>query len=164
VGCTLAALGWAMQAYVDLVRLEASVVDTRARVETASRVRLELVENLLLDTRAGRHADALAQVELAATRVSELGLFPGGLENDSGQQEFRNAQSNLTAALEVIWDGGTGKRDLSVEFAISDLKPAIQRWSATLDRGLAELERQLESFRASAGGFPGSLIAAIPRR
>jgi len=164
VGCLLAALGWGLQTYIELVRLEASVVDTRDRVETASRVRLELVENLLHDARADGGAEALAGVELAATRVRELALLPAGLESDAGQAEFRSAQRELSSALDVVWDGGAASQDASVELAISDLRPEIQRWSVTLERGLAELDRQLGSFRASAAGFPGSLIAAIPRR
>ena len=164
LGCVLAGLGWSMQAYVDLVRLEASVVDTRARVETASRIRLELVENLLRDAQTGRRTDALTQVDLAAARVREQGLLPADLESDGCPMEFRDAQGRLTAALDAVWDGRWGARDRSVELAISDLKPEIQRWSAALDLGLEELEKQLESFRSSAAGFPGLLIAAIPRR
>ena len=164
MGCLLAGLGWTMQAYVDLVRLEASVVDTRARVETAGRIRLELVENLLRDARTGRRTEALAQVDLAATRVREQGLLPAGLESDGCTLEFRDAQGQLTAALDAVWDGRTGTQDRSVELTISDLKPEIQRWSAILERGLEQLEKQLESFRSAAAGFPGALIAAIPRR
>jgi len=164
LGCTLAGLGWSMQVYVDLVRLEASVIDTRARVETASRIRLELVENLLRDGRTGRRTDALTQVDLAATRVRRQGLLPADLEINGCPVEFRDAQRRLTEALDVVWDGRRGSQDRSVELAIFDLKPEIQRWSATLDRGLEELEIQLDSFRSSAAGFPGALIAAIPRR
>jgi hypothetical protein len=78
--------------------------------------------------------------------------------------EFRDAQGHLTAALDAVWDGRWGAQDRSVELAISDLKPEIQHWSVTLDLGLEELEEQMESFRSSAAGFPGLLIAAIPRR
>jgi hypothetical protein len=164
VGCLLAALGWGMQAYVDLVRLEAAVVDARARVETASRIRLELVENLLRDAQAGRGAEALTQVDLAAMRVRDLGLLPAALDAEGCPTEFLAAQDDLTAALDAVWAGGREMGDRTVELAITDLRPEIQRWSATLDRGMDELNEQLQSFRSSAVGFPGSLIAAIPRR
>ena len=48
----LGALGWGLSVYVGLVRLEARVADACSRAEAASRLRLELVENLLRETRA----------------------------------------------------------------------------------------------------------------
>ena len=96
VGCLLAALGWGMQAYVDLVRLEAAVVDARARVETASRIRLELVENLLRDAQAGRRAEALSQVDLAAMRVRDLGLLPAALDAEGCPTDFLAAQEECS--------------------------------------------------------------------
>lgn len=164
IGCLLAALGWGMQTYVDLVRLEAAVVDTRDRVETASRVRLELVENLLRDARPARRVDTLDQVDRAASRVREMGLMPTALEIDDYPDEFVAAQDDLTTALDAVWEGVSGPRDGNVERAVTDLRPEIQRWSANLDRGLEELREQLQTFHASTVSFPGSWIAAIPRR
>jgi hypothetical protein len=163
-GCVLACLGWALQAYVDLLRMEASVVDTRARVETASRIRLKLVENLLQESREVAGSGALAQVDRAAARVREVGLLPELLEDLEGQAGFRDAQGELTAALDAVWSSDEPPADPALAIALSDLKPEIVLWSASLERGLAELARRLESFRASTDSFPGSLVVAIPRR
>jgi hypothetical protein len=162
-GCALAGLGWCLQSYVQLVRLEATLVDARARVEAASRTRLALVENLLRDTDRAS-AGALAQVQVEVGQVRALDQRPDGLDSEQARAAFRQVQTDLSAALESVWSMPWLSRNPSAGAAVSDLRPEIERLSSALERALDDLERRSRSFRDAVNRFPGSLVARIPRR
>lgn len=159
--CLVAALGWGTRTYVGLVRLEASVADSCARVETASRIRLELVENLVRGARASIGDEGAARLGQATERVREIVITPDTLDDAAGYRAYRLAQADLSAALSATWGERPESLAPSAGAAMNDIRPELERWSSVLEQGLAAMERQLGSYRSTVERFPGSLIAGI---
>jgi len=161
--CGVTASVWTALVYVELIRLEAAAVDSCARVETASRIRLELVENLVAGARRSIGDEGAARLGQASRRVSEIVITPETLDDEAGYRAYRRAQAELSSVLNAVWSGRAGSGAPPAGTAVDDLRPEIERWSSLLEQGLAAMERQVDSYRASAQGFPGSWIAGALR-
>jgi LemA protein len=158
-----AALGWAAITYVELVRLEAAVVDSCARVETASRIRLELVENLVAGARSTVGEEEAARLGQAGDRVREIVITPETLEDPGAYRAYRRAQDELSSELSSVWNRRPVEAGPREGGAIDDLRPDLERWSSLLDQGFDAMEQRVDTYRATLEAFPGSMIAGILR-
>jgi LemA protein len=159
----IAVAGWGMLSYARLVELDQAVVAAGARVEAASRVRIELVENLI---ESGRAFDCVedatfAAVEQALRDVRARDAVLSGPSTVGKLPDVRATQSDLGSALKTFCERARAGTDASLAAIVVDLEPRLERWQQAIAKGLDDFEAAAEAYGEEVRAFPGSVVSGV---
>ena len=154
---------WAVGAYNGIVSRNEGVSKAWAQVENQYQRRLDLVPNLVevVKGSAKFEKDTLTAVVEARTKVGQVSLGKGVLEDPAAFKKFEEAQSGLSSALSRLMvivekypelKSTSGFRDLQVQLEGTENRVAVAR---------KDFNDASQDYNTSIKRFPGALIARL---
>lgn len=157
----IAAASWTGLNWLRMSRTAVRVDGAWQRVEAASRARLALSANVMrsapLDSFLG--SEPANELRRAAARVAATSLGPTWTGDAEAYRDYLAAQADLSAAFARFWRAGPAEPSSLAGRVGADLRRSQDEMETLLAAGIADLEGSVGSFRESARGFPGSILA-----